>query len=202
MILEVLNEVLHNEILHKIILTCFVVVVWTPVFYGIFHQNIGANEGGEIQPMSKDKLSNQEDITLLSELKFGYSCFDEKEEPYYRALSNAIQALRADGDLISRDALKKAVYVEFGNSNLTDAFIDIIDNAPTVKTFADKIHEITTPDGRTSLVAKNLTKEEEWLFFRLINHDLLTYSKYGGQVVPDMLQGWRYQEGDAGNEID
>ena len=35
-------------------------------------------------------------------------------------------------DLISREALKKAVYAEFGNSNLTDAFNDIIDNAPTV----------------------------------------------------------------------
>ena len=34
------------------------------------------------------------DIERLSELKSNYSCFDEKEEPYYRALGNAIQALR------------------------------------------------------------------------------------------------------------
>ena len=34
------------------------------------------------------------DIEKLSELKSNYNCFDEKEEPYYRALSNAIQALR------------------------------------------------------------------------------------------------------------
>lgn len=35
-------------------------------------------------------------------------------------------------DLISREALKKAVYTEFGNSNLTDAFNEIIDNAPSI----------------------------------------------------------------------
>ena len=34
------------------------------------------------------------DIQKLSELKSNYNCFDENEEPYYRALSNAIQALR------------------------------------------------------------------------------------------------------------
>lgn len=34
------------------------------------------------------------DIQKLSELKSNYNCFDENEEPYYRALSNAIEALR------------------------------------------------------------------------------------------------------------
>lgn len=34
------------------------------------------------------------DIERLSELRSNYNCFDEKEEPYYRALSNAIQELR------------------------------------------------------------------------------------------------------------
>ena len=36
------------------------------------------------------------DIERLSELRSNYNCFDEKEEPYYRALSNAIQALRRE----------------------------------------------------------------------------------------------------------
>ena len=36
------------------------------------------------------------------------------------------------GDLISRKALRKTVCAKFGNSNLTDAFNDIIDNAPSV----------------------------------------------------------------------
>lgn len=35
-------------------------------------------------------------IELLSELRARYSCFDEKEEPYYRALSVAIESIRAD----------------------------------------------------------------------------------------------------------
>ena len=34
------------------------------------------------------------DIERLSELRSKYNCFDEKEEPYYRALSNAIKELR------------------------------------------------------------------------------------------------------------
>ena len=39
---------------------------------------------------------------------------------------------KPQGDTISRKALKKAIYAEFGNSNLTDAFNDIIDNIPAV----------------------------------------------------------------------
>ena len=35
-----------------------------------------------------------ESIKLLSELRAEYSCFDEKEEPYYRALSVAITSIR------------------------------------------------------------------------------------------------------------
>lgn len=35
-----------------------------------------------------------ESIKLLSELRAKYSCFDEKEEPYYRALSAAITSIR------------------------------------------------------------------------------------------------------------
>lgn len=40
------------------------------------------------------------DIERLSELRSNYNCFDEKEEPYYRALSNAIEALRDKADKI------------------------------------------------------------------------------------------------------
>lgn len=34
------------------------------------------------------------DVELLSELRARFSCFDEEEESYYRALSNAIVALK------------------------------------------------------------------------------------------------------------
>lgn len=34
------------------------------------------------------------DVELLSELRAQFSCFDEEEESYYRALSNAIVALK------------------------------------------------------------------------------------------------------------
>lgn len=35
-------------------------------------------------------------IDILSDLRGRFNCFDEKEEPYYRALSEAITALTAD----------------------------------------------------------------------------------------------------------
>lgn len=55
-------------------------------------------------------------IKILSELRSRYNFFDEAEEPYYRALSEAIKSLseRTDGDTISRqaaiDALWKALH--------------------------------------------------------------------------------------------
>lgn len=54
-------------------------------------------------------------INKLSDLRSQYNCFDENEEPFYRALSDAIRILsqRVDGDTISRqaaiDALSKAM---------------------------------------------------------------------------------------------
>lgn len=45
-------------------------------------------------------------ISRLSEIRSRYNCFNESEEPYYRALSEAIKLLsgQADGDTISRKA--------------------------------------------------------------------------------------------------
>lgn len=45
-------------------------------------------------------------ISRLSEIRGQYNCFDESEEPYYRALSAVIKMLseQADGDTISRQA--------------------------------------------------------------------------------------------------
>ena len=45
-------------------------------------------------------------ISRLFDIRSEYNCFDENEEPYYRALSEAIKILsrRADGDTISRQA--------------------------------------------------------------------------------------------------
>ena len=46
------------------------------------------------EQITKMKNDIWADIERLSELRSNYNCFDEKEEPYYRALSNAIEALR------------------------------------------------------------------------------------------------------------
>ena len=50
-------------------------------------------------------------ISKLSEIRSKYNCLDEAEEPYYRALSEAIKKLSggADGDTISRQAAIDAV---------------------------------------------------------------------------------------------
>lgn len=46
-------------------------------------------------------------IEILSELRSAYNCFDEKEEPYYRALSEAIGAL--DREHYAREDEKMAL---------------------------------------------------------------------------------------------
>lgn len=45
-------------------------------------------------------------ISKLSEIRSEYNCFNQDEEPYYRALSEVISILsrRTDGDTISRQA--------------------------------------------------------------------------------------------------
>lgn len=35
-------------------------------------------------------------ISILSEIRANYNCFDEDDEPYYRALSEAIEAVKAE----------------------------------------------------------------------------------------------------------
>lgn len=47
--------------------------------------------------MSKKSI-DWETISILSELRSRYSIFDEEERKYYHALSEAIKALKAEGD--------------------------------------------------------------------------------------------------------
>lgn len=54
--------------------------------------------------MTKEEMWDS--IEKLSELRSGYSCFDNEEEPFYRALSLGIKGIKAleqiDEDCISR----------------------------------------------------------------------------------------------------
>lgn len=54
-----------------------------------------------MNPVDKDKY-----ISLLSDLRCQFNCFDEVEEPFYRALSDAIKVMNAEpcDDAISRKA--------------------------------------------------------------------------------------------------
>ena len=51
-------------------------------------------------------------ISILSELRSWYNCFNEAKEPYYHALSEAIEVLsgQADGDTISRQVVVDTVH--------------------------------------------------------------------------------------------
>ena len=53
----------------------------------------------------------QDLISRLSEIRSNYNCMDENEEPYYRALSEAIQLVSAGTDLSAySDKLWRAAY--------------------------------------------------------------------------------------------
>lgn len=68
---------------------------------------------------------NDDLISRLSEIRSKYNCFDENEEPYYRALSETIRVLsqRADGDTISRaEAIEVLNKLARDNFTLKDAF--------------------------------------------------------------------------------
>ena len=42
-------------------------------------------------------------IGILSEIRSGYNCFDENEEPYYRALSEAIHLVSAQSEVTEEE---------------------------------------------------------------------------------------------------
>ena len=48
----------------------------------------------KVQPEQKDP--DWECISLLSEIRSKYNCFNEEERPYYEALSKAISAMRGE----------------------------------------------------------------------------------------------------------
>ena len=77
-------------------------------------------------------------ISRLSEIRSEYNCFDENEEPYYRALSEAIKILsrREDRDNISRQAAIDAIshhgeiendYTDLYHDGYCDGVYDAVD---------------------------------------------------------------------------
>lgn len=124
---------------------------------------------------------------------------------------------KPQGDLISREALKKAVYAEFGNSNLTDAFNDIIDNAPTVEIptelckgcrflkDCETCEEKLRPQGEWIPVSERLPEKEGYYLVALGNGQMVV--AHSDAIIanhdfePKML-AWQplpepYKEGDA-----
>ena len=69
-------------------------------------------------------------ISKLSEIRSEYNCFNQDEEPYYRALSEVISILsrRADGDTISRQAVISELnkYVDYSDDGEQEINADIV----------------------------------------------------------------------------
>lgn len=72
--------------------TMFQSLIWE----AIAHAVKALEEKVEKETETEDLNDIWLNIEKLSELRSNYNCFDEKEEPYYHALSNAIQALRKE----------------------------------------------------------------------------------------------------------
>ena len=78
-------------------------------------------------------------VSKLSEMRSEYNCFDEDEEPKYRALSEAIKILskRADGDTISRSLALKAISRMFAptptQKDMVEDCLEIIENLPSTQ---------------------------------------------------------------------
>lgn len=75
-------------------------------------------------------------ISRLSEIRSQYNCFNESEEPYYRALSEVIKMLseQADGDTISRQTLKDALVetslLEWEQLKKCFPMLEVVDEVP------------------------------------------------------------------------
>lgn len=112
--------------------------------------------------MTKDELPNQEEITCLSEIRAGYSCFDEKEEPFYRALSKGIEALRkylpdsvSKDDVIYRQAAENAIYHHFPKLSMDEArmILHEVPSAQPERSLWFRIGEICVDESKGSISA-------------------------------------------------
>lgn len=106
----------------------------------------------------------QRTIELLSELRSEYSCFNEAEEPYYRALSSAIAAVReqiSENKKMTREELinfgemflevNKDLKRNSGTYEFIDAAVKLFKQAPcemATDTIASIREQISAANGR------------------------------------------------------
>ena len=77
----------------------------------------------EYEPIVKPKMNDL--ISILSEIRSQYNCFDPKEEPYYRALSEAIGLISAQKTQLSEeDATKGTTFDYISRQAAIDALCD------------------------------------------------------------------------------
>ena len=116
-------------------------------------------------------------ISKLSEIRSKYNCFDESEEPYYRALSEAIKVLSAQPE--------KTEYIP--DTKAVRSKRDCVDLAERVTaTFYDQEYEEWTQ--RTVTIADVLDSVcDEYTILPIVQPDIDTSHLQKEQAY---LQGW------------
>ena len=97
-------------------------------------------------------------ISKLSEIRSDYNCFDADEEPYYRALSEAIRILSqwADGDTISRQAAIEALRTCYDTETIT------MDNGDEYINYGDAVGEIEQLPSAQQKIGRWIHDGSKW----------------------------------------
>lgn len=96
-------------------------------------------------------------ISRLSEIRSNYNCMDEKEEPYYRALSEAIQLVSAQPERTGRK-MTNAEAIETLIANYPDACFEQLREA--VDAAIEALKAQPKSEERTAESAQNVPNDE------------------------------------------
>lgn len=117
-------------------------------------------------------------ISRLSEIRSGYNCFNEDEEPFYHALSDAIRILsqRADSDTISRaaaiDAMANTLW-HYPNEYYRN--LNVYEFARGLVEFGLKSVPTAQPEPQWTPVTEDKPKDGEEVFVYLFDNPKSPY---------------------------
>lgn len=93
-------------------------------------------------------------ISILSEIRSQYNCFDPKEEPYYRALSEAIGLISAQKTQLSEEDATKGTTFDYISRQ---AAIDAMEESKTI------YHDRKVVIGKMQDIVNNLPSAQRWI---------------------------------------
>lgn len=127
-------------------------------------------------------MTKAEAITNLSEMRADLNCFNGAEEPYYRALSMAIESLSETADdLISRQAAIDALAVyDDTERNLRDALEELPSAQPDMSEYSDRLWKAAYERGKRE--AQPERKKGKWSEAERQKSQIFYCSVCGGRV--------------------